>query len=55
MGYAVFGAMDLMRTALDPAHEIEHWSEFPEGGHFPAMEEPELLAQDLRSFFRRVR
>jgi len=27
----------------------------PRGGHFAAMEEPELLAHDLREFFRPLR
>lgn len=27
----------------------------PRGGHFAAMEEPELLAQDIREFFRPAR
>jgi len=35
--------------------DLLHWSEFPRGGHFVALEEPELLAQDLRTFFRRFR
>ncbi|PUB24466.1 pimeloyl-ACP methyl ester carboxylesterase [Promicromonospora sp. AC04] len=30
---------------------IEHWSEFPKGGHFAALEVPELVVQDLRTFF----
>jgi pimeloyl-ACP methyl ester carboxylesterase len=29
-----------------------HWSEFDRGGHFAAMEAPDLLVDDLRSFFR---
>lgn len=29
--------------------------EFGRGGHFPAMEEPDLLAGDIRAFFRKVR
>jgi pimeloyl-ACP methyl ester carboxylesterase len=32
---------------------IQHWTEFPRGGHFMAHEEPELLAADLLSFFGR--
>jgi pimeloyl-ACP methyl ester carboxylesterase len=32
---------------------IVHWSEFPDGGHFAAMERPDVLAADLRTFFRR--
>jgi epoxide hydrolase len=27
----------------------------PRGGHFAAMEEPELLVEDLREFFRPLR
>jgi len=27
----------------------------PRGGHFAAMEEPELFVDDLRAFFRTVR
>ena len=27
----------------------------PSGGHFPAMEEPELLVEDIRAFFRDYR
>jgi pimeloyl-ACP methyl ester carboxylesterase len=54
-GYAVFNALGVVRQALDPEHEVEHWSEFAQGGHFPAMEEPELLADDLRSVFRPFR
>jgi pimeloyl-ACP methyl ester carboxylesterase len=30
---------------------IVHWSRFPEGGHFAALEFPEVLADDIRSFF----
>jgi hypothetical protein len=35
----------------DNSH-IVHWSEFPDGGHFAAMERPDVLAEDLRTFFR---
>jgi pimeloyl-ACP methyl ester carboxylesterase len=27
----------------------------PRGGHFAAMEEPELLVEDIRAFFRDLR
>jgi epoxide hydrolase len=33
---------------------IAHWSEFPDGGHFAAMERPGALVNDLRTFFRRT-
>ena len=31
------------------------WSEFDRGGHFPAMEAPDLLVGDVRAFFRPLR
>jgi microsomal epoxide hydrolase len=34
---------------------IKQWTEMPHGGHFAAMEQPELLLDDVRSFFRLVR
>jgi microsomal epoxide hydrolase len=34
---------------------IVHWTEMPRGGHFAAMEEPELLVEDVRAFFRPLR
>jgi epoxide hydrolase len=51
-GFAVFGEGSLLRRALDPEHRVQHWSEFDRGGHFPAMEVPDLLVGDLRAFFR---
>ncbi len=34
---------------------IVHWTDMPRGGHFAAMEEPELLVDDVRAFFREFR
>lgn len=34
---------------------IERWTQMPRGGHFAALEEPDLLAEDLRAFFRPLR
>jgi len=34
---------------------VQRWTEMPRGGHFAAMEEPELLAADLRNWFRQFR
>ncbi len=34
---------------------IQRWTEMPRGGHFAALEEPELLAEDLRAFFQKYR
>ena len=35
--------------------DIRHWTEFSTGGHFLAAEDPELLAADIREFFRQFR
>lgn len=51
-GWAVFDSHPLVRRTMDPWNAAAHWSEFAEGGHFPAMEEPELLASDIHTFFR---
>lgn len=34
---------------------IVRWTEMPRGGHFAAMEEPELFVEDIRTFFRPLR
>jgi pimeloyl-ACP methyl ester carboxylesterase len=34
---------------------ITRWTEFTQGGHFAAMEQPSLLVEDIRSFFRTLR
>jgi len=49
-GFAVFGADQTVRK-LVPAPPGAHWTEFPHGLHFPAMEAPAELAADLRAFF----
>ena len=40
------------RGWVERAYNVQRWSEMPRGGHFAAHEEPGLLAEDLRSFFR---
>ncbi|MET0773418.1 MAG: epoxide hydrolase family protein [Candidatus Limnocylindrales bacterium] len=49
-GYAVFGADATMRKLM-PVPVGVHWTEFERGGHFPALEAPEQVAADLRTFF----
>jgi pimeloyl-ACP methyl ester carboxylesterase len=55
IGMAAFAADDVLRYALNRDGQIEHWSEFERGGHFPAMEAPDLLVTDVREFFRDLR
>ncbi|GAB7191015.1 epoxide hydrolase [Kineococcus sp. NUM-3379] len=57
MGVAVF-ADDFrsIRTFAERDNTgIVHWSEHPEGGHDAALEVPEAVVADLRTFFRDVR
>jgi len=43
------------REWIERGYNIQRWSEFPSGGHFAAMEEPDLLVEDIRAFFRPLR
>jgi pimeloyl-ACP methyl ester carboxylesterase len=54
-GWAVFGADPIVQRLIDPEHQITHWSEFARGGHFPALEVPDLLVGDICTFFRQFR
>ncbi|WP_067688665.1 epoxide hydrolase family protein [Nocardia jejuensis] len=51
-GVAVFTTADFaIRRFAEKAHTIVHWSEFYSGGHFPALEVPDLLTADIRALF----
>ena len=43
------------REWVERAYNVQRWTEFATGGHFAAMEEPDLLVEDIRSFFRPLR
>lgn len=43
------------RSWVERVYNIQRWTEMPKGGHFAAWEEPELLAHDMREFFRPFR
>jgi pimeloyl-ACP methyl ester carboxylesterase len=43
------------RSWAERALNIQRWTPMPRGGHFAAMEEPELLVEDVRAFFRPLR
>jgi epoxide hydrolase len=44
--------LPIRRLAESRFPNIVQWTEFDRGGHFPAMEEPELFVEDVRSFAR---
>jgi pimeloyl-ACP methyl ester carboxylesterase len=51
-GVAVFPTADFaIRVFAEKTHNITRWTEFASGGHFPALETPDLLAGDIRAFF----
>jgi microsomal epoxide hydrolase len=55
LGYAAFPAeiVSFPRAWYEKAFPtLCHWTEMPKGGHFAAMEQPELFVDDLRAFFR---
>ena len=45
----------LPRKWAEQSYNITRWTEMPSGGHFAALEEPALLVEDIRAFFRTVR
>lgn len=55
-GVAMF--KDILRPTREWAsrhYNILHWREYDEGGHFAAVERPEVLVADIREFFRGLR
>ncbi|WP_431908755.1 epoxide hydrolase family protein [Amycolatopsis thermoflava] len=53
MGVAVFPHDIVLpvRRLAERDHNIVRWTEFDRGGHFAAMEEPDLFAEDVLAFF----
>jgi microsomal epoxide hydrolase len=43
------------RRWAEAAYNIQHWTELDTGGHFAALEEPDVLVREMREFFRKVR
>jgi pimeloyl-ACP methyl ester carboxylesterase len=43
------------RRWLEARYNIRRWTQMPRGGHFAAMEQPVLLVDDVRAFFRDLR
>ena len=58
MGYAEF-PKEILRPPRSLAEkmygDIRRWTKMPKGGHFAALEQPELLANEVREFFRPLR
>ena len=43
------------RLAERRLRDLRHWNELDRGGHFPALERPGVLVDELRAFFRPLR
>ncbi|MCI0398257.1 MAG: epoxide hydrolase 1 [Chloroflexi bacterium] len=54
-GVAAFAEDVAIRRYGEQANNIVHWSDFDRGGHFAAMEVPDLFVGDVRAFFRKLR
>jgi epoxide hydrolase len=54
-GVAVFPNDITLRPLAERDHNVVRWTEFTRGGHFAALEAPDLLAGDIREFFRQFR
>ena len=58
MGYCQF-PKEILRPPQSLAArtytDIRRWSVMPKGGHFAAMEQPEVLAREIQAFFRPLR
>lgn len=50
-GVAAFGQDVAIRRYAERMYSIVHWSDFEDGGHFAALETPDLLVRDVRTFF----
>ena len=38
------------RSYVERIYNIKQWTDMPKGGHFAALEQPELLVKDIRKF-----
>ncbi len=43
------------RSYVERVYNLTHWTKMPRGGHFAALEEPDLLINDIRAFARTLR
>jgi hypothetical protein len=57
VGHAYFPkeVLPAPRPWCEAAFNVVHWTEMPRGGHFAALEQSQLLLEDIRAFFRRFR
>ena len=56
-GAAIFPAEIFItpKAWAEAAYDLRHWTVMPRGGHFAALEQPQLYIDDLYTFFRLLR
>lgn len=54
-GVANFAEDIAIRQFAEPLNNIVHWAEYDRGGHFAALEVPELFVQEISGFFGKHR
>ncbi|GAA1555773.1 epoxide hydrolase [Dactylosporangium maewongense] len=54
-GVANFAEDIAIRQFASQLNNITHWAEYDRGGHFAALEVPDLFVDEVRAFFRTVR
>ena len=42
------------RSYVERIYNIKQWTEMPKGGHFAALEQPDLLVKDIREFSKKI-
>lgn len=57
LGVSVFPREIAMppRSWIEHVFDVRRWTDMPARGHFAALEKPDLLAAELRAFFRPLR
>lgn len=43
------------RSWVERSFDVRRWETLPAGGHFAALEQPQMLAEEIRAFFRPLR
>ncbi|WP_113698936.1 epoxide hydrolase family protein [Nonomuraea lactucae] len=54
-GVANFPGDNAIRGLAELSNTVTYWSELPRGGHFASLQAPDLLTEDIRTFFRSLR
>ena len=43
------------RSYVERIYNIQQWTEMPKGGHFAALEQPDLLIKDIKDFNKKLK